>query len=66
MFTSLTGRFTASQTPIPMGTAYKAGEAPSGVFPSRELEDPLASQRHLAVLLDPTARPCVVRPLGAT
>ena len=45
---------------MPMGPAYQGRVARGGVIPSRELEDPLASQRHLTVLLDPTAKPCVV------
>ena len=42
MFASLTGRLTASQIPMPLGPAYKAGvlTAP-GFFPHRNWRTPL-------------------------
>ena len=48
MFASLTGRLTASHPPDPKagGSRLQNGGAHvGGIFPSRELEDPLASQR---------------------
>ena len=48
MFASLTGRLTASHPPDPKagGSRLQDGGAHGGeIFPSRELEDPLASQR---------------------
>ena len=56
MFVSLTGCLTASDPPDSnaTGSRLQGGGAHGGIFPSRELEDPLASQRP-----DPTARPLV-------
>ena len=51
---------------MPMGPAYQGMVARGGVFPSQELEDPLASQRPFTGTLDPTAMPLVVWPPGAT
>ena len=59
MFANLTGRLTASHPPDSNadGSRLQGGVARGGLIPSRELEDPLASQRHLTVPLDPTAMP---------
>ena len=57
MFANLTGRFTASHPPD--SNADQGRVAHGGVFPSRELEDPLANQRPFTGPLDPTAMPLV-------
>ena len=51
MFASLTGRLTASHPPDSNanGSRLQGGGAHGGIFPSRELEDPLASQRPFTV-----------------
>ena len=61
MFANLTGRLTVSHPPDSNadGSRLQGGVARGGVIPSRELEDPLASQWHLTVPLDPTAMPLV-------
>ena len=61
MLANLTGRFTASHPPDSNadGSRLQGGGARGGVFPSRELEDPLASQRPFTGPLDPTAMPLV-------
>ena len=59
MFANLTGHLMASHPPDSNadGSHLQGGVAHGGVIPSEELEDPLASQRHLPVPLDPTAMP---------
>ena len=67
MFASLTGRLTASHPPDPKagGSRHCDGGAHGGeVFPSRELEDPLASQQPFTGLLGPSALPLVGRAPG--
>ena len=67
MFTSLTGRLTASHPPDPKAgrSRLQDGGAHGGeVFPSRELEDPLASQQPFTGLLGPSALPLVGRAPG--
>ena len=67
MFASLQGRFTASQPPDPKagGSRLQDGGAHGGeIFPSRELEDPLASQQPCRGLLGPEALPLVGRAPG--
>ena len=69
MFASLQGRFTASQPPDPKagGSRLQDGGAHGGeIFPSRELEDPLASQQPCRGLLGPEALPLVGRAPGVT
>ena len=82
MFVSLMGCLTASHPPDSnaIGSRLQGGGAHGGIFPSRELEDPLASQRPFTGPLDPTAMPlvgvaagcdlsepsCVMGPLGST
>ena len=64
MFASLTGRLTASHPPDPKagGSRLQDGGAHGGeIFPSRELEDPLASQRPFTGPLGPSALPLVGR-----
>ena len=67
MFASLTGRLTASHPPDPKagGSRLQDGGAHGGeIFPSRELEDPLASQRPFTGLLGPSTLPLVGRAPG--
>ena len=67
MFASLQGRFTASQPPDPKagGSRHCDGGAHGGeIFPSRELEDPLASQQPCRGLLGPETLPLVGRAPG--
>ena len=67
MFAGLTGRLTASQPPDPKagGSRLQDGGAHGGeIFPSRELEDPLASQQPLTGLLGLSASPLVGRAPG--
>ena len=67
MFASLQGRFTASQPPDPKagGSRLQDGGAHGGeIFPSWELDDPLASQQPLSGLLDPSALTLVGRAPG--
>ena len=67
MFASLQGRFTASQPPDPKAgrSRLQDGGAHGGeIFPSRELEDLLASQQPLSGLLGPLALPLVGRAPG--
>ena len=64
MFTSLTGRLTASHPPDPKtgGSRLQDGGAHGGeIFPSQELEEPLASQRPFKGPLGPSALPLVGR-----
>ena len=66
MFASLSGRLTASQPPDPKagGSRLQGGAHGGEMFPSRELEDPLASQQPCRGLLDPEALPFVGRAPG--
>ena len=77
MFASLRGRLTASlsgrltafpplpQIPKPAGPVIATGVAHGGeICPSRELEDPLASQQPCRGLLGPEALPLVGRAPG--
>ena len=67
MFASLTGRLTASHPPDPKagGSRHCDGGAHGGeICPSRELEDPLASQQPFTGLLGPSALPLVGRTPG--
>ena len=67
MFASLQGRFTASLPPDPKAGGYplQDGGAHGGeIFPSRELENPLASQQPCQGLLGPEALPLVGRAPG--
>ena len=67
MFASLTGRLTASHPPDPKagGSRLQDGGAHGcEIFPSRELEDPLASQQPFTGLLGPSALPLVGRAPG--
>ena len=67
MFASLTGRLTVSHPPDPKagGSRHCDGGAHSGeICPSRELEDPLASQQPFTGLLGPEALPLVGRAPG--
>ena len=67
MFASLTGRLTASHPPDPKagGSRLQDGGAHGGeIFPSQELEDPLASQQPFTGLLGPSALPLVGRAPG--
>ena len=67
MFTSLMGRLTASHPPDLKagGSRLQDGGAHGGeIFHSRELEDPLASQRPFTGPLGPSALPLVGRAPG--
>ena len=67
MFASLSGRLTASHPPDPKagGSRHCDGGAHGGeICPSRELEDPLASQQPFTGLLGPSALPLVGRAPG--
>ena len=57
MFASLTASHPPDSNAT--GSRLQGGGAHGGIFPSRELEDPLASQRPFTGPLDPTARPLV-------
>ena len=66
MFPSLTGR-RESHPPDSNATGSRlqgGGAHGGGIFPSQELEDPLASQRPFTGPLDPTALPLVGRAAG--
>ena len=67
MFASLSGRLMASHPPDPKagGSRHCDGGAHGGeICPSRELEDPLASQQPCPGLLGPSALPLVGRAPG--